>query len=269
MIGAMIGDIVGSRFEWNSLKSKDFELFAPDVRFTDDTAMTVAVAEGILQSLDTDDEEYVRSCIREQMRLFGNRYPYAGYGGHFIEWLADPEMGTYGSYGNGSAMRVSSAGWLFDDPFTTRRYARLSAEVTHNHPEGLKGAESVAMAIFWARKGKDKVFIREYIETEFGYDLSATCDAIRPGYSFDVSCQGSVPQSIIAFLESDSFEDAVRNAISLGGDTDTMGAMAGSIAEAYYGIPEDIKAAALDIIPEDMREVVRKFEAVKAERAIK
>ena len=248
MYGAIIGDIVGSRFEGNPHKSKVFELFTNDCAPTDDSVLTVAVADAIMA--DNDFEYYLRH--------WGVKYPYAGYGGTFIHWLAN-EIPAYNSYGNGSAMRVSPIGWAYHDLETTRKMARKSAEVTHNHPEGIKGAESVASAIWMARTGKSKSFIKNYIEKEFGYDLSRKVNDIRKTYKFDVTCQGSVPEAIICFLESVSFEDAIRNAVSLGGDSDTQAAIAGSIAEAYYGIPHDLIRECNRYLPDDMREVVDDF----------
>ncbi len=266
MYGAIIGDIAGSSYERHATKDKDFEWFRKGSRFTDDTVMTVAVAETLLgllagngtyssswrslgdwSDVDTSGNSLTDSAVFESMtkglRKWGRRYPEAGYGRRFFEWFMSPHSKPYHSFGNGSAMRVSPVGWLFDDMFTTRRIARLTAAVSHDHQEGIKGAESVAAAIFLAREGADKPTITAYIQKEFGYDLERTLDEIRPDYEFDVSCQGSVPEAIIAFLESEDYESAVRNAVSLGGDSDTQGAIAGSIAEAFYG---DIPTAFID-----------------------
>lgn len=256
MYGAALGDIIGSPFEFDrGDKTKDFPLFSRASGFTDDTVMTVAVAEALLDPAAGSDEE-IKAAVAASMRSWGRRYPYSGYGARFIDWLYDDGMGPYNSYGNGSAMRVSAAGWLYKTLEETRRIARLTAAVSHDHPEGIKGAESVASAIFLARNGTSKAEIREYTEREFGYDLSRTCDQIRPGYKHVESCQESVPEAITAFLESTDFEDAVRTAVSLGGDTDTIGCITGSIAEAFYGIPEELKCECLDRIPGEMADVL-------------
>ena len=271
MYGAILGDIIGSPYEWKNIKSKDFPLFSKYSRFTDDTVMTLAVAAGFMSAFnDTDNriedgddvndgnKAIVADSIIGSMKELGLRYPNAGYGGRFREWL-EHGTGPYNSWGNGSAMRVSSAAWICSSLDKAREMARLQAAVTHDHPEGIKGAEALASAIFIARVGGTKDDIREYVSEEFGYDLARTCDSIRPGYKFDVSCQGSVPEAIIAFLDSTDFEDAVRNAISLGGDSDTIGAMAGSIAEAYYCVPYELKKQCEDILPPDLREILKDF----------
>jgi len=259
MLGAIIGDMIGSPYEWHNVKAKDFKLFRGRSRFTDDSVMTIAVAEALVtaQKQDClDDEQSVKNLLIDAMHKWGNKYPKAGYGGRFYHWLADREREPYNSWGNGSAMRVSPAGWIADDLETTRCLARWTAEVTHNHPEGVKGAEAVASAIFLARTGASKEEIKEYVVNEFAYDLYRTCDEIRPDYEFDVSCQGSVPEAIIAFLEGKDFEDVIRNAVSLGGDSDTIAAMAGSIAEAFFGVPKWMAKECLSRLPADMREVI-------------
>ena len=259
MYGAVIGDIAGSRHEFAPIKKKDFRLFHRKCRVTDDSVMTIAAAEVLLKDFGTwDDERFVKE-FTESYRAWGNKYPRAGYGGRFRQWLGEDSPEAYGSYGNGSAMRVSAAGWAADSLEETRRLARLTALPTHDHPEGIKGAEAAAAAIFMARKGSGKDDIREYVEEEFGYDLCRSLDEIRPGYSFDVTCQGSVPEAIIAFLEGRDYEDTVRNAVSLGGDSDTQAAIAGAIAEAYFGIPGQIIYEAKEFIPEDMQEVIDAF----------
>lgn len=251
MYGAMLGDIIGSPYEFDrGEKTKEFPLFIIESHFTDDSVMTIAVAEALLESVGKTDAE-IRKSLITSMQKWGNKYPRAGYGGMFFHWLKSKEPKPYGSYGNGSAMRVSAAGWLSENIEETRRYARLTAEVTHNHPEGIKGAEAVACAIFMARNKKTKDEIKEYIVTNFQYDLQRPLDEIRIGYYHDESCQKTVPEAIIAFLESTSFEDAVRNAVSLGGDTDTLAAIAGSIAEAYYGIPKKLLFNGLSKVPEE------------------
>jgi ADP-ribosylglycohydrolase len=250
MVGAIVGDIVGSVYEWERIKTKDFPLLQPLCTFTDDSVLTVAVAEAILTGRSYADA----------IRKLGTRYPDAGYGGMFAHWLQDPAMGPYHSWGNGSAMRVSPVGWAFDDIDTVLDEARRSAEVTHDHPEGVKGAQATALAIFLARTGHPKHTIRTEIVDRFGYDLERTLAEIRPTYGFDESCQRTVPEAIIAFLESSSYEDAIRNAVSLGGDSDTLACITGSIAEAYYGeVPISIRARVLAILPPALRETAARF----------
>lgn len=264
MLGAIIGDIIGSPYEWHNIKTKEFELFRHRCRFTDDSVMTIAVGEALMEAQKQevlDDEEAVKKLLISSMKKWGLKYPDAGYGGSFFGWLISEDSTPYNSWGNGSAMRVSSAGWMADNIINTRKLARWTAEVTHNHPEGVKGAEAVASAIFLARKGAIKEEIHDYITQEFGYNLDRTCDGIRPGYEFDVSCQGSVPEAIIAFLEGTDFEDVIRNAVSLGGDSDTIAAMAGSIAEAFYVIPNRIAREALKRLSDEMREVLAEWKS--------
>ena len=255
MLGAITGDIIGSIYEANNIKTKKFDLFTDKNRFTDDTVMTFAVAEALMNG--GGNENFIRF-----MKRYGLLYPRAGYGGTFVRWLASDTTEPYNSWGNGSAMRVSSCGWIanLDIPIEeglklTEDLAKKSAEVTHNHPEGIKGAQATAVSIFFMRHGKSKNAIKEYkeklkdyIKDRFEYDLDFTIEEIRPIYRFDVSCQGSVPPAIVSFLESENFEDAIRNAISIGGDSDTIGAITGSIAEAAYGIPEDIKEKAISYL---------------------
>ena len=237
-----MGDIVGSPYEFdcNNYKAKDFPLFSRRSDFTDDTVMTLAVAKALLSSREQDDTAIKAALVREMQQL-GRAYPDRGYGTHFGGWLYEDDPQHYQSYGNGSAMRVSSAAWLAKDMAESLHLARLTAEVTHDHPEGIKGAQATASAIFLARTGHGKEEIKAYVEREFGYDLSRTCDEIRPTYHHVESCQKNVSQAIIAFLESTDFEDALRTAVSLGGDSDTLAAITGSIAEAFYGVPEDLK----------------------------
>ena len=255
MLGAITGDIIGSIYEANNIKTKKFDLFTDKNRFTDDTVMTFAVAEALMNG--GGDENFIRF-----MKRYGLLYPRAGYGGTFVRWLASDTTEPYNSWGNGSAMRVSSCGWIanLDIPIEeglklTEDLAKKSAEVTHNHPEGIKGAQATAVSIFFMRHGKSKNAIKEYkeklkdyIKDRFEYDLDFTIEEIRPIYRFDVSCQGSVPPAIVSFLESENFEDAIRNAISIGGDSDTIGAITGSIAEAAYGVPEDIKEKSMSYL---------------------
>lgn len=257
MLGAIIGDIAGSVYEFSSEKSKDFKFFSQGCRPTDDSIMTVAVGCACAQSDMKDEQEFKRRLIY-LMRELGRQYPAAGYGRSFYRWLRDDNMGPYYSYGNGSAMRVSPVAWVADTLEEAERFAMWSAEVTHDHPEGIKGAQAIAAAVFMARKGAAKEEIREYISSRY-YDLGFTVDGIRETYRFDVTCQGSVPQAIVCFLEANSFEDAVRNAISLGGDCDTQAAMAGAIAEAYFGIPEDIEEQVLEYIDDTLADYYAEY----------
>ena len=258
MYGAILGDMIGSPYEFDrGNKSKDFPLFTAESQFTDDTVMTVAVAEALLDG--PADEAGMKAQLVESMQKWGRRYPYAGYGGRFRHWLKSPNPQPYNSWGNGSAMRVSAVGWLFNDMDSVRRMARLTAEVTHNHPEGIKGAEATAAAIFLARSGHSKAEIKAYVEREFGYDLSRSCDEIRPGYRHVESCQETVPEAITAFLEGESFEDVIRTAVSLGGDCDTLTCIAGSIAEGFYGVPEELKRECEERLTPELVRVVARF----------
>ena len=250
MVGAIAGDIIGSVFEHHQIKTKDFPLFHPRCKFTDDTVLTVAIADAVLSG-----RPYV-----ESVREIGRRYPVAGYGGSFIQWLHSDDPRPYNSWGNGSAMRVSPIGFAFSSEDKVLRHATLTAEISHNHPEGIKGAQATALAVFLARTGTGKEQIRSRIAEEFGYDMNRTVDDIRPTYFFDVSCQGTVPEAIIAFLDSDSYEDAVRNAISLGGDSDTLACITGGIAEAFYGdIPKDLQEKVQDCLTPDLWQVTEAF----------
>jgi ADP-ribosylglycohydrolase len=250
MIGAIAGDIIGSVYEHNPIKTKDFPLFQAQCHFTDDTVLTVAIADAILSG-----GTYVDS-----IRRIGCHYPGAGYGGSFIYWLYSDDYRPYNSWGNGSAMRVSPVGFAFSTEDTVLLQAHMSAEITHNHPEGIKGAQATALAVFLARNGYSKNDIKRRVENEFGYNLNRTTDEIRPSYSFDVSCQGTVPEAIVAFLDSDSYEDAVRNAVSLGGDSDTLACITGGIAEAYYrGIPEAFVKKVREYLTPDLWEITEAF----------
>ncbi|MBR2742366.1 MAG: macro domain-containing protein [Clostridia bacterium] len=264
MYGAILGDIIGSPYEFDrGVKTKDFPLFIKESEFTDDSVMTAAVAEALLNAREQgveDDSEAVKALLIASMRSWGKKYPGAGYGARFGLWLADETAGPYQSYGNGAAMRASAAGWLYNDMFTVRRMAALTAEVTHNHPEGIKGAEAVAAAIFMARTGSTKDEIKAYIEKEFGYDLSRTCDEIRPDYRHNESCQKTVPEAITAFLEGTDFEDVIRTAVSLGGDCDTLTCIAGSIAEAFCGVPFVLISECKKRLPEDIINVIDRFD---------
>lgn len=262
MIGAILGDMIGAPYEFDrGNKSKDFPLFCRYSQFTDDSVMTIAVAEALLDKRFLDDEA-IKDALIQSMRKWGRRYPDAGYGARFSRWLRARDPAPYGSYGNGSAMRVSAAGWLYDTLQETRHAARLTAEVTHNHPEGIKGAEAAAGAIYLARTGHSKEEIRAFVTREFGYDLSRTCDEIRPDYRHVESCQKTVPEAITAFLEGTDFEDVIRTAVSLGGDCDTLTCIAGSIAEAFYGVPADLEAECKSRLPADMQDILCRFQAV-------
>lgn len=261
MLGAIIGDIVGSPYEFDrGEKSKKIPLFSNASRFTDDSVMTIAVASALMKVNANDTDKSIKAKIGDEMRYFGKLFPNAGYGYRFSQWLFNDKMDAYNSYGNGSAMRVSAISWLYDNIDDVRHVARLSAEVTHNHPEGIKGAESVASTIFLARQGKSKEDIKKYIEDEFGYDLNRSCDKIRPNYHHVESCMETVPEAITAFLEGSDFEDVIRTAISLGGDCDTIAAIAGSIAEAHYVIPEDIKRECIHRLSAELLDVITEFE---------
>ena len=260
MFGAILGDIIGSPYEFDrGNKSKEFPLFSSESHFTDDTVMTVAVAEALMNCAPDSTDDEIRQKLVDSMRKYGKLYPDAGYGGRFMVWLnLDPK--PYNSYGNGSAMRVSPAAWLYNDMETVRRMARLSADVTHNHPEGIKGAEATASAIFLARTGHSKADIKAYMEQEFGYSLNRTCDEIRPAYFHVESCQETVPEAITAFLEGSDFEDAIRTAVSLGGDCDTLTAIAGSIAEGFYGVRDELKAECKKRLDSRLLGVVERFQ---------
>lgn len=250
MLGAIAGDIIGSVFEGSPVKTTEFPLFTGRSRFTDDTVLTVAVAYSILKSV-----EYATS-----LKTFGRKYPNAGYGMSFYKWLFSTKSKPYNSWGNGSAMRVSPIGFAFDTVATVLEEARRSAEITHNHPEGIKGAQATALAVHLARRGIDKNTIKKEISRRFGYDLNRSLEEIRPSYRFDISCQGSVPEAIIAFLESEDFEDAVRRGISLGGDSDTIACIAGGIAQAFYGhIPELIVSETKKRLPSEFLDIIDEF----------
>ena len=259
MYGALLGDIIGSPYEFDrGSKTKAFPLFNQESQFTDDSVMTIAIAEALMDTIGASDD-VIRNAVIESMHKWGWRYPYAGYGGMFSDWLERLDTEPYNSYGNGSAMRVSAAGWLYDSLSKTRNVARITAEVTHNHPEGIKGAEATASAIYLARNGKSKDEIKEYIIREFGYDLTRTCDEIRPTYYHIETCQQTVPEAITAFLEGGDFEDVIRTAVSLGGDCDTLTCIAGGIGEAFYGVPDHLKKECEKRLPAEMREVLLRF----------
>jgi len=252
MLGAIAGDIFGAAYEGNPIKRDDFDLFDRPRNFTDDTVLTVATADALLS-----DGDYAAAY-----RRWGRNYPGRGYGGWFLNWLGDPSLGPYNSFGNGSAMRVSPIGWVFDTLDEVLAEAERSAAVTHDHPEGIKGAQATAAAIHLARIGATKKEIRHEISTRFGYDLDRTIGHIRPDYSFDVTCQGSVPEALIAFLDADDFEHTLRLAISLGADSDTQAAIAGGVGEAFWGgLPERIEAEVRDVLDPALLEVVDRFSA--------
>lgn len=257
MIGAIIGDIVGSRFEWNNHRSKDFDLFGEGCFATDDSIMTVAVAKAVTES-GKDYDLLEKNAVKYMVEI-GRKYPNCGYGGRFNAWLFADEQKPYNSYGNGAAMRVSACGFAAETQEEVVSLARAVTVPTHNHREGLKGAEATAMVIFWARNGRTKAQIREEVEKLY-YKLDFTLDGIRDSYEFNETCMETVPQAIEAFLESNGFEDAIRNAISIGGDSDTVAAITGGMAEAYYGVPSDIRKTAMSYLDKGLREIVVEFE---------
>jgi ADP-ribosylglycohydrolase len=265
MLGAIIGDIVGSVYEFANINDKNFPLFSEMSEFTDDTVMTVAVADGLINSIGLTDAE-AEEEVAKSMRSFGNAYPNAGYGSMFIRWLGKPNAEAYCSYGNGSAMRVSAAGWLYNNLEDTLKYAKISALPTHNHPEGIKGAQAIAHTIFLARYGATKTEIKSVIEDEYGYDVSQGIIDITKLTHGEEICQITVPESLICFLDGNSFEDVIRNAIAIGGDSDTVAAIAGSVAEAYYGIPESIIDEALRLLDQPLIDVVTRFSELIAEQ---
>lgn len=258
MIGAIFGDIAGSAYEFRNTKTKNFELFSRSCHFTDDSVMTLAVAKALLQYDRTSDITTFQDILITSMHTCGNAHPYAGYGGNFSWWLIKKSRLPYQSFGNGSAMRVSPVAWYANSLEEAITLAEASAAVTHNHPDGIKGAVVTAGAVYLARTGASKEEIKKFIENY--YPLDFTLDEIRPTYVFDVSCSGSVPQAMQAFLESVSFEDTIKSAISIGGDSDTIAAIAGSVAEAFYGITEEQKEKTLSYLTEDLKEIVFAFE---------
>lgn len=258
MIGAIVGDIVGSRFEFHNYRSKDFELFTDKCEFTDDSVMTLAIAKALLECKSdfSDLSEQAVKCMQE----VGRPYPYCGYGGHFRWWMYSDSPEPYMSYGNGAAMRVSAVGWVANTIEEAKLLSKKVTAVTHNHPEGLKGAEATAVAILLARQGKSKEEIKQFIEAKY-YKLDFTIDKIRSSYRFNETCQGTVPQALEAFFESTDFEDAIRIAVSVGGDSDTLAAITGSVAEAYYGVPEKIIDKAISFLDNRLKKILFDFEA--------
>jgi type I restriction enzyme M protein len=261
MYGAILGDIIGSVFEFDAPGwSKDFGLFTENSFWTDDTVMTIAVAEGLMNAgKDASVEEMEKACVRSMLK-WGRKYINAGYGVRFINWLRSNDPKPYGSLGNGSAMRVLAAGWLYDTLERTREAARATANVTHNHPEGIKGAECTAAVVFLARSGASKEKIRDYVEKEFGYDFSETLEEMRARHEHVETCMDSMPKALRSFFDGVSYEDVVRNAVSLGGDTDMIAAIAGAMGEAYFGVPEELKADCRSRLEDDMLEVIDRFE---------
>lgn len=255
MLGAIIGDVVGSVYEFNNTKDYNFHLLTPRSMFTDDTVMTLAVAKWLAED-ETHSHEYLVKCMQE----LGLKYPWAGYGGNFKRWLIKREPKPYNSWGDGSGMRVSSVGFFAKSLDEALELEKISAEVTHNHPEGIKGAQAIAAAVFLTRQGKSKEKLREYIEATFGYDLHRTIDRIRPDYTYDVSCMGSTPEAIIAYLDSHDFESAIRNAVSISGDSDTIGAMAGVIAQAAYDMPKALAGYCYGLLTPTLRHILNGFE---------
>ena len=251
ILGAIAGDIIGSVYEWNNIKTTEFNLFDPKAYFTDDTVLTVAVADALMNDKD----------LTKTVREYGNNYPRRGYGGNFRRWLRSSNPKPYNSWGNGSAMRVSPVGFMYSDINTVLQKAEETAVISHNHPEGVKGAKAVAAAVFMAKQNKPKAEIKEFIAKETGYDLDFSLDSIRESYEFDVSCRGSVPQAIKAFIESSDYESAIRNAISIGGDSDTIACITGGIASAFYKhIPDDITDFARARLPEEFIEIIDEFD---------
>ena len=248
MLGAIVGDIVGSVYEFNNHRSKEFPLFQESSHFTDDTILTIATADALMGDRD----------FATKYREYGKKYP-SSYGSFFRSWIHDENQGPYNSYGNGSAMRVSPVAWAFDTEEEVLAMAEATAIVTHNHPEGVKGAQATALAVFWARNGRTPADIVNAIEKAFGYDISTSVDEIREYYEFDVTCQGTVPEALRCYLEADGFEDTIRNAISIGGDSDTLAAIAGSFAEATWGVPEEIGSQALDRLDADLLNIYQDF----------
>ena len=261
MIGAILGDVVGSIYEFDNIKTKEFELFDKECFFTDDSVMTIALAEALMryENIDKKDVENFKEDLITVMHEIGIQHPDCGYGGHFLVWILRNKREPYNSFGNGSAMRVSSVGWYAKSLEEAEMIAKATAEVSHNHPEGIKGAVATAGAIFLAKNGATMDEIKEYISKYYTIDF--TIAEIRPFYDYDITCQGTVPQAMQAFFESCSFEDAIRNAISIGGDSDTLAAITGSVAEAFYGIDDELKETTLSYLDETLLDIVERFES--------
>lgn len=263
MIGAIIGDIVGSRFEWNNYRHKDFELFTSECFATDDSIMTLAVVKALMTS-KPDWRDLGKRAV-QCMQEVGRPYPDCGYGGSFWRWMYSNDPKPYNSFGNGAAMRVSACGFVAKSLEEAKKLSKTVTEVTHNHPEGIKGAEATVVAIYMARSGSSIEAIREVINREY-YHMNFTLDEIRPSYQFNETCQGTVPQALMAFFESSSFEDAIRNAISIGGDSDTLAAITGGVAEAYYGVPVELKAQAKTYLDAELLEILNQYESATGHR---
>ena len=261
MLGAIVGDIVGSVYEFQNTKSTEFDMLTPWTTFTDDTVMTLAVAKWLVED-EAHTIHYLIYCMQE----LGHLYPNAGYGGRFMGWLEEDDPLPYNSWGNGAGMRVSPVGLFAKTLDEALALAAVTASVSHNHPEGVKGAQAIATSVFLCKEGKSKAEIKEYVKKTFDYDLDRRIAEIRPRYGFDVSCQGSVPEAIIAFLEGNSFEEVIRLAISLGGDSDTIGAMAGAIAACMYPIPQEIAKRCDSILTDDLKEIKDDFLALIEKR---
>ena len=260
MIGAILGDIVGSIYEFDNIKTKEFELFDKECFFTDDSVMTIAIAEALMQTEEINEEnlEDFKENLITVMHEIGVKYPDCGYGGHFLVWILRNKREPYNSFGNGSAMRVSAVGWYAKTFEEAELIAKATAEVSHNHPEGIKGAVATSGAVFLARCGATMDELRDYISKYYTIDF--TIDEIRLIYDYDITCQGTVPQAMQVFFESTNFEDAIRNAISIGGDSDTLAAITGAVAEAYYSIPDDLKETALSYLDERLLNITERFE---------
>ena len=261
MYGAIIGDIIGSIYEFEDGRILDrTEFFKDTSSFTDDSVMTIAVGEALMNVGFNATQEKIKQHVVNSMQKWGKLYPDAGYGERFSQWIKDKHPTPYNSFGNGSAMRVSAVGWLYDSIERTREVARATAEVSHNHPEGIRGAETIASVIYLARIGKSKQEIREYVEQEFGYDLNISCEELQNAHITNVTCQITVPEAIVAFLAGQNFEDVIRIAVSFGGDTDTLTAIAGSMAEAYYGVSYWMIAECRKRLDKQMLKTVDKFQ---------
>lgn len=256
MLGAIIGDIIGSRFEFHNYKKKDFTFFHSNCFFTDDSLMTIAIAKAFLTS--KEDYRDLEDKTVYWMQKIGRSYPYGGYGGYFAQWLMQSHPKPYHSYGNGAAMRISSVAYVAKSLKEVKELSYKVTAVTHNHPEGIKGAEAVAVAIYMAKNGSSMSDIKDYIHTHY-YPMEFTLDSIRATYKFNETCQDTVPQALMAFFESNSYEDTIRNAISIGGDSDTVAAIAGSVAEAYYGIPQEMKDQGLLYLDDFLRQIIFEF----------
>ena len=267
MIGAIIGDVVGSPYEFSPTKQvKDFVLWQNGEHFTDDTVMTVAVADALSSLLTNVNEVDCKESVIHSMRFWANEYPLCIYGRAFTNWLISPNPQPYRSYGNGAVMRISSVGWLYPTLERTLEVAKWVTEISHNHEEAIRGAQCIAEAIFLLRTGMSKEDLRKRLITDFGYDLSRTCDEIRPTYEFDMSCQGTVPQALAAFFEGHSFEDILRTAVSLGGDCDTLTCVACALAEVCYPIPKDIEREVLKRLPDSIKSVLNKYRRALAHK---